>query len=316
MIQKRRCPQGAGRSAHAGWATSMAALALLAAGCSVKRMAVNRFGDALAGGGDVFASDSDPELIRDASPFSLKLLEGVLAENPNHRELLLATARGFCQYARAFVQEDADTLEGHDLAAARQSYLRARGLYLRARDYGLRGLATRHPRFEANLRANPAQALKTLSADDVALAFWTAASWGAAISVSKDKPDLIADLPLVEAMLGRTLELDESFGAGAIHTVLIPLEVARGTVPGGPAPRARKHFDRSVELSNGQLASPFVTYAEQVCVRQQNRAEFEALLKRAIEVKTDARPESRVENVIMQRRARWLLSRADELFVE
>ena len=66
---------------------------MLASGCSIKKMAINKLGDALAGGGTTFASDDDPELIKAAVPFSLKLIESLLAESPRHRGLLLAASR-------------------------------------------------------------------------------------------------------------------------------------------------------------------------------------------------------------------------------
>ena len=47
----------------------MLALAVGGAGCSIKRTAVNMMGDALAGGGTVFSSDDDPELVAAAVPF-------------------------------------------------------------------------------------------------------------------------------------------------------------------------------------------------------------------------------------------------------
>ena len=76
-----------------------------------------------------------------------------------------------------------------------------------------------------------------------------------------------------------------------------------------------KHFDRAVELTSGQSASPFVALAEAVSIGNQDREEFESLLKKALAVNTNARPEWRLSNIVMQRRARWLLSREDELFV-
>src|SRR5512137_791915 len=118
-------------------------LAMLSSGCSVKRVAVNKVGDALAGGGTTFASDDDPELVKAAVPFSLKLMESLLNESPRHEGLLLAAASGFTQYAYAFVQEDADEMEDKDLAAAEELRGRARRLYLRAHNYGLRGLDVR-----------------------------------------------------------------------------------------------------------------------------------------------------------------------------
>ena len=79
--------------------------------------------------------------------------------------------------------------------------------------------------------------------------------------------------------------------------------------------RARAHFDRQVELTNGQLASPFVAWAESVSVQKQDRTEFQSMLERAIAIDADAHPEWRLQNLIMQRRARWLLTREDDLFL-
>lgn len=287
----------------------------LGSGCSVKRLAVNKLGDALAGGGVTFASDDDPELVKAAVPFSLKLMESLLAENPKHDGLLFAAASGFTQYAYAFVQQEADEIEGEDLATATAMRDRARRLYLRARNYGLRGLDTRHAGFGARLRANPREAVRVARAKDVPLLYWTAASWAAAISLSKDDPALIGEIPQMEALMDRALELDESYDGGVIHTFLITYEMARQGASGEPAARSRQHFERALELSRGQQAGPLVAFAEAVCVQRQDLKQFDALLQQALAIMPDAQPESRLVNLVMQRRARWLLAKRDELFL-
>jgi predicted anti-sigma-YlaC factor YlaD len=284
-------------------------------GCSIRRMAVNKVGDALAGGGTTFASDDDPELVKAAVPFSLKLMESLLAENPRHEGLLFATASGFTQYAYAFVQEDADEMEDKDVAAAEELRNRARRLYLRARNYGLRGLEVRHRGWQEALRQQPKPTVRSATLKDVPLVYWTAVSWAAAISVSKDRPELIADMPIVEALVDRALELDESFGDGAIHSFLITYEMSRPGGSGDPAARSRQHFDRALALSHGQLAGPFVALAEAVCVQKQDLKEFQSLLQKALAINPDAKPEWRLVNLVMQRRAKWLLSRTDQLFL-
>src|SRR5882724_7355406 len=163
-------------------------------GCSIRRYALNQAADVLAQSGATFASDDDPELIKAAAPFSLKLMESLLAENPRHPGLLAAAASGFTQYAYAFVQEDAEEAEPRDLAAAEAFRARARRLYLRARGYGLRGLEVRHPGFGKGLRGSPGTAARAARGNDVPLLYWTAVSWAAAIGDSKDNPDLIGDL--------------------------------------------------------------------------------------------------------------------------
>ena len=285
-------------------------------GCSIKKLAVNRIGDALSESGSTFASDDDPELIEAALPFSLKLMESLLAESPRHEGLLETLTSGFTQYAYAFVQQQAEELEDYDLDAATAQRDRARRLYLRARDYGLRGLNLSHENFAEALRTDPLSAVAAAEVGDVLLLYWTAVSWSAAIAVSKDDPDLIGDLPVVEAMIDRALELNESFEDGAIHGFLITYEMSRSGGVGDPAVRAREHFERAMELSGGQLASPLVALAESVALAEQNRAEFEDLLQRALAIDPDAKREWRMDNLVYQRRARWLLERADRLILD
>lgn len=100
---------------------AMAALLLLGlGGCSACRFAVNRIGDALAAGGSTFESDEDLELVGDALPFGLKLIESLLAESPRHRGLLLAACRGFTLYSYAYVHQQADRVASEDLECAAQ----------------------------------------------------------------------------------------------------------------------------------------------------------------------------------------------------
>jgi predicted anti-sigma-YlaC factor YlaD len=294
----------------------LVAFAAALCGCSVKKFAVNKLGDSLASGGTTFASDDDPDLVGEALPFSLKLMESLLAESPQHRGLLLAATSGFTQYAFVYVQMPAEEIEDQDLAKADYLRTRARHLYLRARDYGLRDLEVKHKGFGIELRQDAKAAVRKTGPRDVPLLYWTAVSWGAAISISKDDPEMLADQTIVEALIDRALELDPDYGYGAIHEFLITYESVRRTASGDFAVRSRKHFERAVELSSGQDASPYVAMATTVSVSKQDPAEFEALLNKALAVNPDARPEWRLTNIVMQRRARWLLSRENDLFVK
>jgi predicted anti-sigma-YlaC factor YlaD len=302
------------RSPVFGWLALFVAFTL-GSGCSIKRFAVNKVGDALAAGGTTFSSDDDPELIKAAVPFSLKLMESLLAESPRHQGLLFATASGFTQYGYAFVQLEAEELEATDFAGAKEKKARAKRLYLRGRNYGLRGLETKHPGFTNELRKDSRLAVAAGKKSDVPMLYWTAASWAAAISVSKDDPELIGDLPLVAALIDRALALDESWDHGAIHSFLITFEMARQDASGDAESRARQHFARAIELSGGKLAAPYVALAEAVAVKKQDADEFKKLLEQALAINPDAQPDSRLANLIMQRRARWLLAHTDEYFL-
>lgn len=288
---------------------------VLLGGCSIRGLAVNALADSLAASGDVFSSDEDPELVRDALPFALKTMESLLAEKPEHSGLLLGACQGFAQYGYGFVQAEAERLEDDDYEAALEGYDRALKLLLRARNYCLRALELRSPGIRRRLEVEPDSALGEFGTDDVPLLFWSGASWGAAVSLGKDRPEITVDLGAVRALVARTLALDESFDDGSVHEVMMALEALPATM-GGSLERARMHFDRAVELSDGARASPFVSWAEGVSVAEQDREEFERLLGRALEVDPDAVPGSRLANILAQRRARYLLDRAEMLFLE
>ena len=284
--------------------------------CSVKRIAVNKFGDALASGGSTYERDNDLQLVAEALPFSLKLVESLLAESPKHTGLLLTAASGFTGYAYAFVDGPADEVRAQDLDRSNQLRERARKLYLRAHDYGMRGLDARYPGFAANLDADAVLALSRTRKRDVPLLYWTAASLGLAISGSQDQPGMIARLPLVETLIHRVAELDETWNAGAVSEFLITIETARsGVKPAEQQKLMREHFDHALSISKGTRAAPFVSYAENACVLAQNVVEFRSMLERALAVDTEGNTDNRLSNVIAQRRARWLLSRIDDLFL-
>jgi len=300
-----------GRVSTLAWAPVL----LMSTGCSLRSMAVNTIADTLASSAAVYASDEDPELVRDALPFSLKTVESLLASSPGHEGLLLTACSGFTQYANAFIQTDADLLEYDDYEQAAELRGRALRMYLRARDYCLRRLEVKYAGIRERLRREPLMAVAGTRLADVPVLYWLGAAWGLAISLGLDQPELAADLPAVRVLMARALELDEDYQGGAVHGAMIVLESVPEVMGGSPE-RARKHFERAVELSRGLDASIYVTLASSVSVPAQNRAEFEDLLKRALAVNPNEERSLRLLNLITQKRARYLLTHIDDLFAE
>jgi predicted anti-sigma-YlaC factor YlaD len=304
----------ASRRKRAAW---LVAALTLTSGCSLRTYAINKVGDALASGHSVYESDDDLTLVGDALPFGLKLTESLLAQAPNHRGLLLTASRGFVLYAYAYVDYPASVAAADDLDQARQLRGRARRLYLRAFQYGIRGLERSYPGIGAALIKDPPAAVRRIKtesrAEDVAFMYWTAAALGLAISVSPGDAALLARLPEVESLLDRALEIDEAWDEGALHEFKV---VLAGATPGTPdMTMIRKHYDRAVDLSRGKSASIHLAYAEAVSVPLQNAAEFHELIQRALDVNPDEEPATRLVNLLAHRRARWLAARADQLIL-
>lgn len=295
-------------------AVALLTLASLPA-CSIKGLAINALGNALAQGGSSYAREDDPELVWEAVPFGLKTVEGLLEEAPRHKGLLFAAASGFVQYGYGRVQQDADFVEATDLARATELRTRARRLYLRSLGYGFRGLEVDFPGLRDRLRQEGAPALARTRKEHVPFLYFTGLAWFAAISISKDDSELTADQGQAEALMRRALTLDEGYDRGALHDFFISWE-GRGESVGGSFERARAHFERAEELAGGRRVSAYVNFAETVSVARQDRPEFERMLKSALAVDPDAVLDMRLPSLVYQKRARWLLGRSDELFVE
>jgi len=283
-------------------------------GCSIRRFAVNKVGDALSRGGTTYESDDDLELVGDALPFSLKLIESLLAESPRHRGMLETACKGFATYSYIYVHHEADRVADEDVARSRAIRERSRRLYLRASRYGLRGLEVAYPGITDRLEIDPAEAVTAVQAKDLSLIYWNAVALGLAISVSKDDAAMLARLPAVESMLNRALELDESWNRGALHEFQLTLASARLGPPDYDELAA--HFERGRTLSDDMSAGLFVAYADAVAVPQQDVARFRSLIGHALDVDSDEREETRLANLVAQRKARSLLRRIDDLFLD
>jgi len=289
--------------------------ALAVSGCSIQKMATRGVANALTKGPDVYSNENDPELVREAVPFGLKTLETLLASLPKHEGLLLATCSGFTQYAVGYVAADAAAVPPDQFERSEALRDRALKMCLRARDYGLRGLELRHAGLAARLLVEPEKAAAEIQRKELPMLYWTAAAWGSAIGLGKDRPELLADVTTIRALMNRGLALDEAYESGSFHEAMIVLESLPEAM-GGSRERAQKHFDRAVELSRGGRASTFVGWAENVAVPAQDRALFDSMLERALALDPDREPGQRLVTLLMQRRARALQARADDLFLD
>ena len=276
------------------------------AGCAVKPFVMDKAADALAIQGQF--DEDDILLAREASAFYLKLSESVLKEAPGNLKLAESVAAGFTQYAYAFVAFDAEKLESQDAKAAHRMRERAARMYLRANQHAMRALENALPGFKQALIQNDSQLLARLRQDQVGLAYWAAASWGGFISLSKDDPDKVADLPLAVTLAALAWKKNPDFNRGALTSLMGTFEASR---PGGSLTLAEKYFEQAIVQSKGESAGPWVAKAESIALKKQDPKVFTQCLNEAIQI---AKKHRNLENEVMRERAAWLIDMTDDLF--
>jgi hypothetical protein len=299
----------------------LGALVLAAPGCS---MATKLAAGALSAPGDTFTSDDDPELVRRAIPFGLKLQESFLASLPKDGKLLLSACSGFTGYAYAFVETDAEVLgeEHHEEVKALRA--EALSLYVRARDYCLRALDVRFKGISERLYRSPKTAFAKvkLKKEDVPLLYWSAASWGSAISLGLDRVELIGDFPAVRVLADEAMRLDPDWNRGALYELMMTLDSLPEAL-GGASPAKRDavlkgHFDHAVALQQGLSPGPYVSMAEHIDIADKDPSEFPKLreaytklLQQALAIDPNKDKSNRLVTLITQRRARAMLEHID-----
>ena len=285
----------------------------LASGCSTQQLAADALASALSSdAGNVFLTDDDPELIRDALPFGLKTYESLLAVTPNNAGLLKASAAGFAGYA-FLLQQEADLLDDKDFKAAQAQRRRASKLFVRGRDYALAGLSLTHPGLGGRIKRGDLVGLQRTTVADLDFLYWAGASWAGAANLDRNNQDLVADLPIAAALVARVLELDDDYQDGAAHEFFLSYDAAQ---PGADRDALQARFDKVMEYSQGKRIATLLTYAEVVSRPQQDLEEFRGLIDAALAKDPDADKENRLLNHVAHRRAAWLKSKIPDLFLD
>ncbi len=275
---------------------------LTISGCSVNKIAIRSTGSIIEYAMEALMEESDLVFAEESAPANLKLLEGLIKGDPENEKLLVLAARGFASYSLAFLED--------------KNKERAKLFYEKGKHYGLRALL-KEEKFRDALNENVEifdQSLKFFKEDDVPALFWTGFSWGSWINLNLDSPDALADFPKMECIMKRVLELDETYYYGGVHMFFGTSYGSRPRMLGGNLEKAREHFEKAREISNGSFLINYVYEAKYYAVPIQDRALFESILQKVITASPEILPEQRLVNKIAKVRAEKLLKQVDEYF--
>jgi tetratricopeptide (TPR) repeat protein len=256
---------------------------------------------------DIYATantNPDVDLFNTAMPPYLQYMDSLIG--PDSAELLLYRLSGaYYGYAFCFV-EDTDKKE-------------ASSLYLKGRDYAL----TELKRYRIFLTAMTYDSTilefkKSLPASfdkkTIQPLYWAAMNWAGWINLNLDKPEALADIPKVEAMLEFVNELDSSYNSGSVYAVLGSLHANLTKEQGGNTEKARDEFDNAFTYSGNSYLTFHVMYAQYYARQIQDRELFKKTLATVLETPANTYAEKTFVNEIARRKAKVLLDNIDKYF--
>lgn len=245
-----------------------------------------------------FLEQKDPDLAEQGVPAFLLALDGLIRHSPENKNLLLAGAQAYSAYGSAFV--------------AGKNPERNRILADKAKRYALAALNLQNRKFSKVLERPFGEfesCLPSFRKKDVPFLFQAAASWAGWIQANASSTDALADLPKVESLIRKVLELDETFSYGAAHAFLGALLTVRPPALGGRPEEARAHFEKALELGKGKFLPSYVLYAKQYAMLVYDKELFFKLLETVLHSPADTVPELTLMNLLAQRQAAELLAR-------
>ena len=270
--------------------------------CSMEKFVIRQTSTLLDYGVEALYEETDLVLAEQALASNIKLLEGMIKGDPENRHLIMLTSQAIAGYALGFVEDEEPE--------------RAKPLYLRARDYAARVLL----QYDFNLTEENIlieeyiQKVKLVENDELDALFWAAFSWAGWINLSLDNPQAFIDLPKVEALMNRVLEIDSTYYHGA---GLLFFGSVWGTKPrmlGGDPEKAKQYFDKNLEVTNGNFLLSYVYYAKYYAAKTLDEDLFNYYLNKVKETPNNVLPGEQFLNAIAKKKADFLLAKTEDIF--
>jgi hypothetical protein len=249
---------------------------------------------------DAVLNQNDPETARAAIPAYMVLLDGILQDSPDDPDLLSAAAMMYASYGAIFANDE----------------VRAARLTTRARSYALRAMcvsyddscnwpALNYDDFVASVQGVPAKQADVLYTYGFAsLAF---------LRAHAADMSTLAELPEIEALFYHYMDIAGDNVTPSTHTYMGIMLTLRPPALGGKPEEARMHFEKAIELTDGQDLSAKVEFARGYAKLLYDRELHDQLLNEVMAADPEVYGLT-LSNILAQEDAAQLLKEADDYF--
>jgi len=248
---------------------------------------------------EAILNHNDPATVKAGAPAYLLMLDGFIHDSPRDQRLLMAGARLYSTYAGVFVEDEA----------------RARRLADKALDYARRAICLRRVALCAQPLGHDqfVALINTFSREDVKALFTYASAWAGWILANSADWKAVAELPRVEAMMQRVVDLDEAFAFGQAHLYLGVIHTRLPAALGGKPEAGRAHFERAISLSDGRNLMAKVELARRYARMMFDRQLHDDLLQDVLKADVTT-PGLTLSNALAKQQAQELLDTANDYF--
>lgn len=273
-------------------------LASLLSGCAtIVSSAASGLGETITG---AVLNQDDPEIAKAAMPTFMVMIDGVIQDDPDNPDVLVAGANLYASYGAVFADDE----------------VRASRLTTRARRYALKAMCesyapacgwpdANYDEFVATLddiRPEHAELLYTYGFASLAFLRAHSSDWNS-----------LAELPQIEALFNHYLDISGDEVNSAVYTYMGILLTLRPPALGGEPERAREYFEKAIDVTDGRDLSAKVEYAKGYAKLLYERELHDRLLNEVIAA-DPYHDGFTLSNVLAKEQAAVLLAEADDYF--
>lgn len=244
----------------------------------------------------------DTRTFGDAAPSNLFLLEGMVHTDPENEDLRLNTAMLYFFYGFAYIEE-----EDPDYASL---------LYDKGLTHAWTALANGCDwPIERDMPFSEFEAMMpSIQLDQVPAAVWTAICWSQYISLHLDSTSVMRDIPKVQALLDKAIELDGNYFEGMPYVMQGSLHAFKPKIMGGDTEASAASFAKAFAISGNSFQLSRFFYARYYTYRMMDVDLFTETLEGIIKAEPIENDPYRLLNMIAAEKSHKLLEEADDIF--
>ncbi|MBL4681531.1 MAG: hypothetical protein JKY88_12520 [Pseudomonadales bacterium] len=243
-------------------------------------------------------NSNDIETVREGVPAYLLMIDSFLRSSPDNPDLLLAASNLNGAFSIFTSGERAELLTEKSL------------------DYALKAACIENKKlcgFQGLEYKVYQSVVDELNVKDVPITFSVGVAWAGWMQAHSSDWNAIAQLAKVKYLMSRVVELNEAYDNGGPHLYMGGLETILPASMGGQPEKGREHFERAIELSNGQYLMAKLVYAEQYAKLIFDKELHDRLLNEILAADPNVK-DMTLTNTVAQQRARELLAESDDYF--
>lgn len=294
-------------------------LSVSLSGCNFSKLAADGTANLLEDAAPALDGFWDYDLAGQGTPGAIMQLEAMHHVSPNNETLALNLAKAYVGYAMGWVENEYEiAYAAGDMDKSDRLRHRARLMYKRAHNLAVHALRNRNEGIEEAMKGGEGALAEYLNEhytdpEDVAPIFWAGMALGAAINVSLDQPEMLAEIQTAKTLVQHAKKLDDMFFNAGAYVFLGAVESAFPPALGGNPEKGRAFFEEGLKKTNRKNHMIHLNYARVYAVNTQNRDLYVKLLTEIIE-SPDLGPSVRLSNKVARRRAERYLTQTNELF--